>query len=286
LTDPSKDIQKIRWYTPKEKRGIVSRLGDPHKRQDDSKTVRYELYGSDLFKKETLLKPFLGMKLITYPSNDIGELKSAFGTSGKFRVVFPAGTTAKENDTLRLPFKRFLYDTEKKMCQDDIIFPSSRSGSRIDPPVSSTQSKKDKKKKKKDLIEATGTVDKVKGDPISGGSGSGGGCEDDAGTKKTITTTKLYPTAIISGLFTPDIDIKSEMVGRTVYIPSTKQYGIITGPFGKAGKCKVDFIKNGRDDEEEESNTNNDDNDNDNENNNLNGISETAVGSKAELHRT
>jgi hypothetical protein len=83
------------------------------------------------------------------------------------------------------------------------------------------------------------------------------------------------------------------MVGRTVYIPSTKEYGIITGPFGKAGKCKVDFIKNGRDDikngrddEEEESNTNNDDNDNDNENNNLNGISETAVGSKAELHRT
>ena len=286
LTDPSKDIHKIRWYTPKEKRGIVSRLGDPHKRQDDSKTVRYELYGSDLFKKETLLKPFLGMKLITYPSNDIGELKSAFGTSGKFRVVFPSGTTAKENDILRLPFKRFLYDTEKKMRQDDIILPASRSGSRIDPPAS-TQSKKDKKKKRKDLIEATGTVDKVKGDPIIGsnnggsGSGSGGGGEDDGSTKKTTTATKkvVYPTAIISGLFTPDIDIKSEMVGRTVYIPSTKEYGTITGPFGKAGKCKVDFIKNGGDNEEE---SNNDDDDG----NNLKGISESAVGSKAELHRT
>ncbi|OEU08059.1 P-loop containing nucleoside triphosphate hydrolase protein [Fragilariopsis cylindrus CCMP1102] len=285
LTDPSKDIHKIRWYTPKEKRGIVSRLGDPHKRQDDSKTVRYELYGSDLFKKETLLKPFLGMKLITYPSNDIGELKSAFGTSGKFRVVFPSGTTAKENDILRLPFKRFLYDTEKKMRQDDIILPASRSGSRIDPPAS-TQSKKDKKKKRKDLIEATGTVDKVKGDPIigsnNGGSGSGSGGEDDGSTKKTTTATKkvVYPTAIISGLFTPDIDIKSEMVGRTVYIPSTKEYGTITGPFGKAGKCKVDFIKNGGDNEEE---SNNDDDD---DGNNLKGISESAVGSKAELHRT
>jgi selenocysteine-specific elongation factor len=283
LTDPSKDIHKIRWYTPKEKRGIVSRLGDPHKRQDDSKTVRYELYGSDLFKKETLLKPFLGMKLITYPSNDIGELKSAFGTSGKFRVVFPSGTTAKENDILRLPFKRFLYDTEKKMRQDDIILPASRSGSRIDPPAS-TQSKKDKKKKRKDLIEATGTVDKVKGDPIIGSNngGRGGGGEDDGSTKKTTTATKkvVYPTAIISGLFTPDIDIKSEMVGRTVYIPSTKEYGTITGPFGKAGKCKVDFIKNGGDNEEE---SNNDDDD---DGNNLKGISESAVGSKAELHRT
>merc|ERR1712161_157713 len=102
-----------------------------------------------------------------------------------------------------------------------------------------------------------------------------------------------YPTAIVSGLFTPDIDIRGTMVGRTIYIPQTKEYGIIVGPFGKAGKCKVNFIrvaeavttscttttKNNTD------NDNGNGNGNDNSiNNKLNGISETAVGSKAELH--
>merc|ERR1712238_196124 len=137
-------------------------------------------------------------------------------------------------------------------------------------------------------------------------------------TKTTTTTTKKtkYPTAIVSGLFTPDIDIRGTMVGRTIYIPQTKEYGIIVGPFGKAGKCKVNFIrvaeavttscttttKNNNDDdnksssgvvEMKKSNTGSNDNDNDNGNGNdnsindkLNGISETAVGSKAELHRT
>ena len=64
-----------------------------------------------------------------------------------------------------------------------------------------------------------------------------------------------YQMAIISGLFTPEIDIR-QMVGRIVWIPSTKEEGTIAGPFGKAGKCKVAFEK---------------------------GISEQTVGAKAEL---
>jgi len=359
LTDPLKDIKNIRWYTPKEKRGIVSRLGDPHKRQDDQKMVRYELYGSDLFKKETLLKPFLGMKVITggFPAvgstgngrygqgGDIGELKSAFGTSGKFRVVFPAGTTAKEGDILRLPFRRFLYDPEKKMRQDDISIPSARSGSRIDPPTSSKSSKNkqsttnnnnkknNKKVKKKQLIEATGIVDKVKGETIEieieeiinpDTVGVGGGTNTNkkkiptpipipnpwttkttptptkttpTPTKTTITKKTKYPTAIVSGLFTPDIDIRGTMVGRTIYIPHTKEYGIIVGPFGKAGKCKVNFIRATETDNTSSTTTTEKNVDDESSgvvekksdnitNDKLNGISETAVGSKAELHRT
>merc|ERR1711865_1076338 len=120
------------------------------------------------------------------------------------------------------------------------------------------------------------------------------------------TTTKKtkYPTAIVSGLFTPDIDIRGTMVGRTIYIPQTKEYGIILGPFRKAGKCKVNFIRtvtttttdtsseNNNDDEsssgvveKKKSSTGSNGNDN-STNDKLNGISETAVGSKAELHRT
>ncbi len=218
--DPKQDLHRIRWYTPKEKRGTISRLGDPHKRQDDGKVVRYEVFGGDMFKKETLLKPFLGMKLVT-PQGDVGELKSAFGTGGKFRVYFPAGTTAREGDVLRLPFKRFLHDPEKKMRQDDWILPDARPGSRMDPPA------KKNKKVVKVTVEATGTIEKVKGDPLNG--------SDDSNSK-----TKKFPMAIVAGLFTPEVDIRP-MVGRKVWIPSTQEEGKIAGAFGKAGKCKVTF---------------------------------------------
>jgi len=258
--DPKEDIQRIRWYTPKEKRGVIARLGDPHKRQDDGKVVRYEVYGGDLFKKETLLRPFLGLKLVTHPGGDVGELRSGFGTSGKFRVTFPAGTTAREGDVLRLPFKRFLHDSEKKMRQDDIVLPSARPGSRIDQP----QSTSSKKKK----VESTGSVDKVKGDPLVEEAPRNGSNND----KKKKSAMK-YPTAIISGLFTPDVDIR-QMVGRKIWIPSTKEEGVITGPFGKAGKCKVSFVDNPSNDSSLNSSTH------------LKGISEQAVGTKAELLRS
>jgi selenocysteine-specific elongation factor len=212
-------------YTPKEKRGVISRLGDPHKRQDDGATVRYEVFGSDFFKKETILKPFLGMKLMT-PQGDIGELKSAFGTSGKFRLWFPAGTEAREGEALILPFRRFANDPEKKMRQD-LELPAARPGSRMDPPISS--------KKKKVKPEALGQVEKIKGDVLESGK---------------------HNMAIITGLFTPEVNIR-EKVGRRVVIPSTNEEGFIAGAFGKAGKCKVTFDE---------------------------GISEAAVGAKAELH--
>lgn len=203
--DPTKDFTRIRSYTPKERTGVISRLGDPHKRQDDGKIVRYELFGSDLFKKETVLKPFIGMK-ITTPQGDIGELKSAFGTAGKFRVYFPAGTEAREGDALVMPFLRFAHDPEKKMRQN-IVLPAARPGSRME------------SKKKKAKPEATGQVEKLKGDVLENGK---------------------YTQAIIAGFFTPEINVR-EKIGRKVYIPSTKEEGAISASFGKAGKCKVTF---------------------------------------------
>jgi len=217
--DPSSDMARIRWYAPKERRGTVSRLGDPHTRQDDGKVVRYEVFGTDLFKKETLLKPFLGMKLVT-PQGDIGELKSAFGTSGKFRAYFPAGTTVREGEALVMPFKRFVHDAEKKMRQDDWILPKARPGTRME-----TVGKNGKKggggsgKAKNKKPEATGQVEKCKGDPLENGK---------------------FPQAIVAGFFRPEDDIR-ERVGQIVRIPSTGEQGTIAGAFGKAGKCKVAF---------------------------------------------
>jgi len=207
--DPAKDASRLRLYTPKEKRGIVSRLGDPFRRNDDQKMIRYEVFGDELFKAETNMKLFVGMKMET-EKGEIGEIKSSFGTSGKFRVWFPGGTEAKEGDPLLLKFKRFANDQTKSMVQDTKL-PPERMGTRIEIQT------KSKKKKKVPVI--TGEVATIKGDVLENGK---------------------HNLAIITGFFTPEINIR-EKVGSKVVIPSTKEEGKITGPFGKAGKCKVSF---------------------------------------------
>jgi selenocysteine-specific elongation factor len=207
--DPPRDATRLRLYTPKERRGIISRLGDPHRREDDQKVVRYEVFGSDLFKKETNMKPFVGMKLVT-EKGEIGEIKSSFGTSGKFRVFFPAGTEAREGDALILKFKRYAHDPQKAMHQD-MELPKGRMGSRIEVVK--------KKKEKKASVVAIGEVVTLKGDARDDGK---------------------YELAIIAGFFTPEINIR-EKAGEKVRIPSTHEEGKIVAPFGKAGKCKVSF---------------------------------------------
>jgi selenocysteine-specific elongation factor len=208
--DMEKDPQRIRLYTPKEKRAVISKLGDPHKRADDDRTVRYEVFGSDLFKKETNMKLFIGMRILT-STGDIGEIKSSFGTTGNFRVHFPAGTEAKEGDPLILRFKRFSHDATKSMHQD-LELPAARSGSRI-------EIIKTKAKKNVPGVNKVGMIDSVKGDTLENG-------------KQNM--------AVVSGFFAPEINIKDK-VGTTVIIPGTGEQGTIVGPFGKAGKCKVLF---------------------------------------------
>lgn len=202
------DATRIRLYIPKEKRGVISRLGDPYRRDDDQKIVRYEVFGTDLFKKETNMKPFVGMKLVT-DNGEIGEIKSSFGTSGKFRVYFPAGTEASEGDALLLKFKRFSHDPKKAMHQD-LELPKARMGAQMEVI---------KKKKRKEMVVATGEVVSLKGDATQDGK---------------------HGMAIIAGFFSQEINIR-EKVGMKVRIQETKEQGEVAGPFGKAGKCKVSF---------------------------------------------
>jgi hypothetical protein len=157
-------------------------------------------------------KLFIGMKLET-ENGEVGEIKSSYGTSGKFRVFFPAGTEAREGSPLILRFKRFMYDPDKAMIQD-VKLPASRSGARIEV----EKAKKSKKKEQEKGVNRTGEVASLK-DVLDNG-------------KHTM--------AIISGFFTPEVNIK-EKVGTKVLIPSTSEEGSIVGPFGKAGKCKVSF---------------------------------------------
>jgi selenocysteine-specific elongation factor len=205
--EPELDGKRLRLYTPKEKIGKIARLGDPHTRSDDGKVVRYEVFGTDLFKKETNMKIFIGMKLET-KDGDIGEIKSSFGTSGEFRVWFPAGTAAQVADDLILRFKRFANDQAKTMHQD-ICLPPARSGARIGVV----------KKKNEVGVHRQGEIVALKGDLLENG-------------KHTII--------IVAGFFAPEINIK-EKAGTAVLIPATNDEGKVLGPFGKAGKCKVSF---------------------------------------------
>lgn len=206
----------VRWYTPKERRGVIARLGDAYTRQDDGQTVRYEVFGTDLFKKETDMQVFIGMRVVTKAKNsseeDIGEIKSSFGTAGKCRIVFPAGTTATEGDNLVIRFKRYANDPHKAMHQDDML-PAARPGARI------VVDDAKPAKKKEVGVHRYGSIASLKGDVLPNGK---------------------YPMAIVAGFFDPQVNIK-EKVGRSVVLATTGEQGHVVAPFGKAGKCKVEF---------------------------------------------
>ena len=178
------------------------------------------------------MSQFIGLQVET-ENGDIGEIQSSFGTSGKFKVSFRAGTEARNGSKLFLRFKRYMHDAEKKIRQDAAL-PEPRLGTRID----TGQGKKQRKDKKgggnNSRIAATGqkqsetlaapskTIGKIasfKGEPLENGK---------------------FGIAIVEGLFTPEINIR-EKVGMVVKIAQTNEEGSITGSFGKAGKCKVSF---------------------------------------------
>ena len=216
--DKDTDGARLKIYNWKEKRGALQRLGDPYRRDDDRRLVRYEVFGSDLFKKETNMQPFVGLKLLTEPAGDIGYIHSSFGTSGKFKAVFPAGTEAQDGSALILKFKRYTNDPKKGMHQDHIELPASRPGTKIEP---AKKTKKPKAKSAKPKVLAEGIISKYKQDSK---------LED--GT---------YGVAIIEGFFTAETNIKDEKIGMKVYIPASKEEGVVSGSFGKMGKCKVTF---------------------------------------------
>ena len=212
----AKDVNSLKLYTRKEKYGVICRLGDPFKRNDDGKIVRYEVFGSDLFKKETNMSQFIGLHLETQ-KGEVGVIHSSFGTSGKFKVNFPSGIEARNGDKLFLRFKRYVNDPEKKIRQDSQL-PPERTGTRIE---TDKEKKKQKKDKKHDNSKPkiVGKISSMKGEPLANGD---------------------FTMVIVEGFFTPDINIR-EKVGMKVNVSQSDLVGSIVGSFGKAGKCKVSF---------------------------------------------
>uniref|UniRef100_A0A8C8RVC1 Selenocysteine-specific elongation factor n=1 Tax=Pelusios castaneus TaxID=367368 RepID=A0A8C8RVC1_9SAUR len=130
-------LPKLKVYKLKHKEGQVERVMDD-----------YSVIGRSLFKKETNIQIFVGLKVKLSTGED-GVIEGGFGQSGKFKIRIPdglkpdtkvllsvtskkksktgKGDAAKEDEsckvdsaqpvTVSLLFKRYVFDTQKKMIQ-------------------------------------------------------------------------------------------------------------------------------------------------------------------------
>ncbi|TDH14236.1 hypothetical protein EPR50_G00040220 [Perca flavescens] len=129
-------LPRLRIYKTKHKEGQVERVTDD-----------YTLIGRNLFKKETNLQLFVGLK-VTLSTGESGVIEGGFGQSGKFRIRVQEGLCPETKQLLtstskkkvkggskgepeheeepkthsqpvgiHLHFKRYVFDPHKKMVQ-------------------------------------------------------------------------------------------------------------------------------------------------------------------------
>ncbi|XP_051562710.1 selenocysteine-specific elongation factor isoform X1 [Myxocyprinus asiaticus] len=129
-------LPRLKISKDKQKEGAVERVTDD-----------YTVIGRNLFKKETNLQLFVGLK-VTLSTGETGYIEGSFGQSGKIKIRIPEGlkeetkqllsTSSKKKGkggnknesskseetkpdsqpvTIHLNFKRYIYDPHKKMVQ-------------------------------------------------------------------------------------------------------------------------------------------------------------------------
>ena len=227
---------KVKLYKLKRKEGLVAKLGDPCVDVTGARVVK-DVVGKDLFKKETNMAAFVGMKLQA-ATGEMGRVASAFGKSGKFKVDFPGGTLVKPNGKLYLVFKKYVFSPSKAMHQDDDCrvpkdeLEQARAPKKKAPAPDAPPSP-GRKKKAADAPpspppappplsnDRSGTVERHKGDPMAG--------------------TARYETIIAEGFFTAEED--QRVHAGTKVTAANGDVGSLVGPFGKAGKSKVAFAE-------------------------------------------
>ncbi len=217
--------EKIRLYKLKRKVGLVAKLGDPCVSTNGDMGVR-DVVGKDLFARETNMAQFVGLR-IQAETGEVGKLSSAFGKGGKFRVQFEGPTDVQPGGRLYLVYKKYAFSSSKALHQDDdcvvpadeLVTPGKPPKKKVvEPPPPPPLSPK----KTEDVRE--GVVERLKGDPLDSG---------------------RYRTVIVEGLFSAEEDQK-QFVGSMVKF-ATGDEGVLAGPFGKAGKSKVDVDGAGTD---------------------------------------
>uniref|UniRef100_A0A0D9R8C2 Selenocysteine-specific elongation factor n=1 Tax=Chlorocebus sabaeus TaxID=60711 RepID=A0A0D9R8C2_CHLSB len=131
-------LPRLKVYKLKHKHGLVERAMDD-----------YSVIGRSLFKKETNIQLFVGLK-VHLSTGELGVIDSAFGQSGKFKIHIPGGLSPEskkiltpalkkraragrgeatrqeesaersepsQHVALSLTFKRYVFDTHKRMVQ-------------------------------------------------------------------------------------------------------------------------------------------------------------------------
>lgn len=128
-------LPRLRIYKSKQREGQVERVTDD-----------YTVIGRNLFKKETNLQLFVGLK-VTLSTGECGVIEGGFGQSGKFKIRIQEGllpetkqllhSTSKKKGksggkgaageeeprgesqpvSIHLNFKRYVFDPHKKMVQ-------------------------------------------------------------------------------------------------------------------------------------------------------------------------
>ncbi|KAJ8046387.1 Selenocysteine-specific elongation factor [Holothuria leucospilota] len=130
-------LPRLRIFKTKSREGIVDRMTD-----------EYNIIGRGLFKKETNIQTFVGLK-VKLSTGENGVIEGGFGQSGKFKIRIPDGlkketssrlsvskkkgkksqkegeaSTAEETSQghqepirIYLQFKRYIYDSGKQMVQ-------------------------------------------------------------------------------------------------------------------------------------------------------------------------
>lgn len=91
-------IRNLRVFKMKSREGSIERV------QDERSVI-----GKGMFKKESDLTAFIGMKVWT-SNNDCGVIEGGFGKSGKYKVYFSNGIKGEGSGKLILRFKKFVFE--------------------------------------------------------------------------------------------------------------------------------------------------------------------------------
>jgi selenocysteine-specific elongation factor len=101
-------LSNLRVYKNKTKQGEVDRIVD-----------QYTVVVRNLFRKETDLHPFVGLRVVAHPtgSNEtyVGTIDGPFGTTGKIKVKFTTkiDNILKSKDLVTLNLKRYIFESSK-----------------------------------------------------------------------------------------------------------------------------------------------------------------------------
>jgi selenocysteine-specific elongation factor len=103
-------LSNLRVYKSKTKQGEVDRVVDA-----------YTVVVRNLFRKETDLHPFVGLRVHAHPSSVggdavcVGTIEGPFGTNGRVKVKFTTkiDTILKSKDRVTLSLKRYVFESSK-----------------------------------------------------------------------------------------------------------------------------------------------------------------------------